>query len=763
MGGNPVTATAPTMSWDTNDWASQGMADCFGFQYLPASPPTVTLNPSYTPDCDADVTLSVNATEGYDLGDDTQELAYQWYYQIPGNAGWSAVTNGGDYSGATTATLSISNVLNYYNYQYYCQIREDDSSCFISSDATRLEVPRTIWNLGAWSNGVPDVNTIAIIDDIYNSGSNGDIDACQLIVNTGNTLTVGNSSYVRIVNNVINNGNITVQTRGSFVQDGDDAAAGTFTNSGAGSSNILKTTATFNDAISGDYNYTYWSSPVAGSLVNTVFPNPVGERRFYFAGEEFLDALAEDPGNNNVFNAGQDDIDDDDSDWIYATGLTMEIGRGYAVTAVSTPSAGSNYSDSANFIGDFNTGNYDFTIYRNDSEMNDNNWNFTGNPYPSPISIDAFILENMYLASPVGGFPTNTSGTLDGAVFLWSQSIPANATTNGNENWNFSQNDYAVINLTGETAGNSGVTPNRFIPSGQGFFISYSDDAGTNGSFPIYSNTITYKNSMRVADNSSNNQFFEANEETQNFGEANPLSSTSEFNKLWLDLNSDNGVFNQILVGYVPGATDGFDGMILDAYKNLSSSLYAGLYTFIEGQEKVFTIQGKNPLSLNLDEIIPVGFSTKITEPTLYSFSIPRKEGEFLNTNAIYLKDHLLNITHDLTVSDYSFTSDIGEFNDRFDIRFTEDALSLDEVELTGDDLIILEGENDNILFKLSGNYQMATIEIIDLLGRTVYKLNGEDRNQITYNLSSLSQATYIARVTLTNDKVILKKMVKRK
>lgn len=756
-----ITSTAPNMTFTNTDWDGQSVADCFGFQTGPFyDPPLISSNPSSSTSCDLTATLEVVATEGYAGGN---PLAYQWYYSAPGDAGWTAVVDGATYSGANTAILTVLNTLNTIDYQFYCQVRENDATCYQSSDATRLDIQRTIWT-SAWSDGPPDVNTIAVIDGIYITSSNGNIDACQLVVNSGanRSLEVSNSTYVRVVNDVLNNGIITIQTRGAFVQDGDDAAAGTYTNSGAGTSNVLKSTVVYNDAISGNYNYTYWSSPVFGSMINTVFPNPVGSRRYYFAGENFLDALAESANDNNLV-AGQDDIDDNANDWIFATGQQMTVGRGYAVTAVPNPFPGSNYSDSANFIGELNTGNTTFTVYRNDSELNDNNWNFTGNPYPSAISADAFILENVYLASPAGGFPANPSGVLDGAIFLWSQSIPADANTNGNENLNFNQNDYAVINLTGETAGNSGVQPTRFIPSGQGFFVSYSDDAGTVGGGPVFNNTISFKNSMRIADMTSNNQFFGIEENIMNFNSDETNDPIASPHKIWIDLTSDNGVFNQILIGYVDGATQGFDGMKFDAVKNLSAEIYSSLYTLIDGNEKSFTIQGRAPEDLHINEIIPIGFSTIISQPTLYKLSISKLEGEFLTNNTIYLKDYHMDVTHNLSESDYVFTSDVGDFRERFEIVFTEDALSLGENEFDPNDLSIIELSNGDVKFKLNGNHLMQRIEIIDLLGRYLYILDAEDSSDNTYNLSNLSQAAYIAKVTLDNGYIITKKAVKRK
>ncbi|RLD25457.1 MAG: hypothetical protein DRI75_13330, partial [Bacteroidetes bacterium] len=186
------------------------------------------------------------------------------------------------------------------------------------------------------------------------------------------------------------------------------------------------------------------------------------------------------------------------------------------------------------------------------------------------------------------------------------------------------------------------------------------------------------------------------------------------------------------------------------------------IYSTIDGDDGKFAIQGKDVNSLCSDEVISLGFKTLIEVATLYKFSIAQLEGEFLNNNTIYLKDNLLNVLHDLSLNDYAFTSEVGEFNHRFEIVFNENALSLGELTINSDSLSIIEFSNGNVQFKLSSPLEMKSIEIIDLLGRTIYKLEANG-NSITYNLSNLSHATYIAKVELSNGFVITKKAIKRK
>jgi len=684
------------------------------------------------------VTISVTGTEGFAGGNG---LAYQWYFSAPGDIGWTEVPDNAIYNDVTLATLNILNTSTLENYQYYCQIREDDDICYSASDAVQLILPRTTWTSGAWSNGSPNINTIAIIDDGYDTTTNGNIEACNLIINAGNLLNVRNNTHVRVQNNVIVDGEIRVQTQGAFVQID---AAGTYTNNGT--SSVFKTTATFDSNIS-TYNFTYWSSPVINADVVLTFPNPIGNRRFHFQAENYLDATAE-VGNNNATVAGQDDIDDNGDDWQNASGA-MNVGRGYAITAVSGPPMPGLYSDSADFVGAFNTGDIVVSLYKNDSEVADNNWNFIGNPYPSAIDAQEFLTENTTIIA------ANPTAPINGAIFLWSQGTAANAAANGNENLNFSQDDYAIINGMMGTAGGSGIIPDPYIPSGQGFFVSYAHgSADIDGVGTIRRNEVRFTNSMRVTGN--NTQFFRSVNNTQGSVTVTPT------NKLWLNLTSDNGVFSQIGLGYVEGATNSYDDWYFDTPRNLSLSTNSIIYSLINDENMKFAIQGKDTQSLNLNEVIQLGFDTSIDVATLYTLSINQFEGDFFTNNTIYLKDNIMNIVHDLSASNYTFTSEVGEFKKRFEIVFTQEALSVDDNIANANDLRIIEFNDGQIQFKLSSSLQMKSIEIIDLLGRTLYKLDASG-NSVTYNLSNLSQATYIAKVELSNGYVITKKAVKRK
>ncbi|MDB4402766.1 hypothetical protein N9169_04805, partial [Algibacter sp.] len=129
--------------------------------------------------------------------------------------------------------------------------------------------------------------------------------------------------------------------------------------------------------------------------------------------------------------------------------------------------------------------------------------------------------------------------------------------------------------------------------------------------------------------------------------------------------------------------------------------------------------------SINQDEIISLGFKTNTDASTLLTLSIDHLEGDFLTGNTIYLKDNLLNTLHDLSASNYTFTSDVGEFNTRFEIVFSANALSVNDIAADANALKISELQDDQVQFSTSNNLSIKSVRIYDLLGRQLYNLRG--------------------------------------
>ncbi|MFH6767543.1 hypothetical protein V8G56_02255 [Gaetbulibacter aquiaggeris] len=655
---------------------------------------------------------------------------------------------------ATGATINLSglpyqNITTPITFRFYgYNARSNPGDYSINNftfNGSVSEIPcyfTTTWIAGDWDRPGGPNNREAIIAEDYDTSVNGNISTCSLTINAGVSLTVGNGSFVKVENDVIVDGELIVETQGNFVQYGN-----IFTGTGT----VNKTTREYNDA---ELHYVYWSSPVASAEIATVFPNSYGNRRFEYVAENYVDkykkgTLIEEP----------DGLDDDINDWQIIYSGPMDVGRGYVIAAAPpeepyTP--GSAYTDTAVFSGTFNTGDITVDIFRNDEFDGDANWNLIGNPYPSAINAEAFLLENFYDVA------LNDTGTIDGVIYLWTHNTAANPLNNGNYGSSYSRDDYASINLVGSvivvepTVSEPNQEPEAYIPSGQGFFVSYAegiDVPGTDIGNNITQGEVRFTNTMKMADETSNSQFFK----NSNIKGKTAASS----NKLWVNLTSDNGVFNQILVGYLNIATNNYDGVAFDAPKYLSSDAPAILYTNIPDSDTKFVIQGKAESSLNENEVIPLGFDTKIDVATLYKLSVPYVQGDFLKNNKVYLKDNLLNTIHDLSESDYTFISEVGEFTNRFEIVFNAQALSADTFDLDANTVQIIQLDDTRVTFKASGNLNIKTVTIYDLLGRQLYQLEGS-HNKETYNLSNLKHSVFIAKVALSNGALVTKKAIKK-
>ncbi|MCF1420700.1 choice-of-anchor D domain-containing protein [Mangrovimonas futianensis] len=760
---------APSTTWNSNDWDSFSPVDYTDigtFDFSTGVPPSITSGPTINQSCNT-ATISVAADEGYSGGN---SLTYQWYYLAPGDSGWTEIMDDATFYNSDSAILEILDIFPVVDYQFYCQVRENDQTCFTASNAVLLELESVIWNGSSWSPIDPNSNTIAILNADYDTSISGSFEACNLIINDsaliiGDIINGGSNTYVEVQYSVYVNGNgsILVHPQAAFVQVNDD---GVFEADNPDNCEVDKLTA----PMAHWYEYTYWSSPTIETIGDALAEaNP--NRRFKFSGQDFRDSYEEN-ANTNTFNPnpGIDDIDDDPNYISDGTGVDWQLmnasddmlpGVGYASTHStigfnSFPCGGGPGCQFLyQFKGLFNNGVISVPVYRNDEEPDDNNWNFIGNPYPSAISADAFLEYNSDISSA-------SNRVIDGALYLWSQNTDANGNVSGNQALNFSQSDYAIINGIGSTAtsaGGDGSNPdNRMIPSGQGFFITMSDGAlGTtftsnpsSDAGDIQSKDVIFNNSMRVKGNSDNSQFFR-----------NATQETNSMESITLSLTSDNGIFSQVVVGYKDGATDGLDYMYYDAPANSVSNNMTLAYFQIEDSNKKFAIQGKHPESLTLEEVIPLGFQTNIEEASIFNIEIAQLKGDFMLSHSIYIKDNFFNTYHDLTQSAYTFNSETGAFNDRFEIVFQTNVLSTSESVLNTNDLTIVELQNGLVSFSVGKNKTIEKVEIYDLLGRSLLTFTGNSSKEVL-DLSSLSSSAYLAKITLNNGQEITKKAIKR-
>ena len=347
--------------------------------------------------------------------------------------------------------------------------------------------------------------------------------------------------------------------------------------------------------------------------------------------------------------------------------------------------------------------------------------NLIGNPYPSALNADLFLSD-----------PSNTA-VLDATIYLWTHTTPIIL-------GGYSPSDYALYNFSGGVGTGTPVFPNPSPPTGkvaagQSFFIK----ATANG-------VATFRNSMRPT---GNNSEFYRNGNSNSTTTTNPIEAL-EKNRVWLDVFNADGLCKQTMVGYIENATNdldrGFDGEIVDAGNPVS------LYSLI-GTDK-FGIQGR-ALPFDVNDIVPLGF--KSTTAGIYEIRLFNFDGFFSN-QAVYLEDKLLNITHNLKESNYSFVTNIGTFEDRFQLRYTSTTLNNNESSFNENSIVIYK-EQQNIHINTS-NVLMDAVQIYDVRGRELYNKKGINSTQFVISNLNASQQVILIKVTSVDGKTVTKKIV---
>lgn len=325
------------------------------------------------------------------------------------------------------------------------------------------------------------------------------------------------------------------------------------------------------------------------------------------------------------------------------------------------------------------------------------NYTSIGNPYPSNINADDLMETNNDIS----------------ALYFWTNVNPV-------EGGAYSGNNYATYTSMGGTSADGGsIVPNGVISVGQGFIV---ETAGS---------SVNFTNEMRTSDETD---FFKIEDEKS---------------RLWLNLSDDtNQKFNQILVGYMEGATQGEDNQIDGRLFGYQGS---ALYSVIN--EEKFTIQGRT-LPFEISDVVQLGFKAENTGKfvvSLADFDGLFAEGE----TVIYLKDKQLNLIHNLMDSDYIFESNSGEFKDRFEIVYEDDGTMASEDIISNNiriykhnQQVVIESKTDKIL----------SVEVYDLIGRNIHK--NENINANIYSFKSNVKGVIIVKAMTQNGEVATKKII---
>ena len=510
------------------------------------------------------------------------------------------------------------------------------------------------WNGTTWSNGAPSVALDAIIAENFSSTSSGDtagFTAKTLTVNSSKSFIINDGHTITVAGAITNNnGTFNVENNANLVQTNVSA-----TNTG---SIVVKR----NSASIQLYDYTLWSSPVAGQNLKSFSPNTL-DNRFYSY-----------DSSQNLYSS------------VNPSSTSFSPATGYLIRAPNTWTASTPTTFNGVFTGVPNNGTITLT------GLTPNKFYAVGNPYPSSISAASFINGN------------STSGTL----YFWRKTNGANGTA------------YATRTNAGGTA-SGGLTPTDNIGVGQGFIVKTGASA----------TTLSFNNTMRT---SSNSLVF--------------LRTNEERNRYWLNLNTPTEFICQTLVAYMPEATASVDNAIDGKYINDAP---IALTSLINSEE--YAIQGR-ALPFSTSDSVPLGFKTNVAGN--FTIAIDHVDGFFINGQAIFLKDNLLNTVTDLSLGSYSFASEAGTFNSRFEIVYQR-VLGINNSEFTSNNVIVFN-DNGDISIN-SGSTVMEQVRVYDVQGRLLVEKKQINTTETKITTSAVNQVLLI-EITALNGLKVTKKII---
>jgi len=323
-------------------------------------------------------------------------------------------------------------------------------------------------------------------------------------------------------------------------------------------------------------------------------------------------------------------------------------------------------------------------------------YNLLGNPYPATIQASHFIGLNRTIET----------------VYFWTHTAQAVGGI-------YPINNYAsYTTLGGVAAAAGGQIPDGTIKTGQGFYVYSSEN--TNAWF---------HNALRY--DVKNTQFFRN-------------SNVVEKDIFRLNLMDATKAYNQILVGYASEATKNFDLGVDGKAFNTENTM---LYTLIDNKE--YVIEGRPKFESN--DVVSLGF--KATAPGFYTISIENFEGVF-NSNSIYLKDNLTLSLIDLKEKSYSFLSESGTFNNRFELQYRKPSIN----EIILEDIIVFSNDNEIVIH--SNGSLIKKIAIYDVLGKIIIDEQINNQEKVTINSIVKSNQTLLFLITLENGSEIKRKVV---
>lgn len=575
----------------------------------------------------------------------------------------------------------------------------------------------------------------------------------QLFVDSNNYVCVKNSYvYVNQDVNLQSNGNIYLRNEGQFLQ----GTNGFSVNKGQGVLSV------FQEGTSDNFDYNYWCSPV-GNASNASGNENFGITMLYLPTAvtgsipaTMLTSSYDGLSGNGTLSIATYWIwkylsGDNYADWIQSAANTdIAAGQGFTMKGTS--------GTDATAVGEATTNNpgsaqrYDFRGKPNDGNifvnLGSDNFTLTGNPYPSALHVNAFLLD-----------PSNTDCT--GIAYYWEQDKTVNShlllayrggygtyapiSTSPTEYGVYVPAAYSAYNIDGtlnSVGTSSGLAIQRkYAPIGQGFMLK-----GKTGS-PV---GVTIKNSHRVyyQESGAYSAFERVVVPTGDTWQNTVPNPTSVIR---LNTTMNNQFTRQIALVLLPQATDGVDRGI-DAKTPEADTLPNDVYFVLDNDR--YVIEG---VSFDVDKRIPIGI--KATDNATFQFDASTV-ANFDEAQPVFIYDAFDGSYHNIRNAPHEVVLATGVYDNRFEITFKEEALG--SIDLVKSGLIIFQNNSQQLLMVSNPNsLELKSVRLYDMTGKAIFEKNNlEIQTSYRFATNGLPQAVYLVEVITADHQKTAQKVI---
>ena len=565
--------------------------------------------------------------------------------------------------------------------------------------------------------------------------------------------------YVKQDVNLQNNGNIFLRNKSQLLQ----GATGVGSNTGAGKLSV------FQEGTVNNFQYNYWCSPV-GNASATIGNEPFGITMLNRPTGLTTSTPATILAMNN-YNGTANPLaiapywiwrfitSNAYAQWTFAgSGSTINAGEGFTMKGTSGTDA--TIADPAENVQN-NSGSaqrYDFRGKPNDGSMftpvSLDNFTLVGNPYPSAIDLNAYLLD-----------PANAA-VINGQAYFWEQVVVNSHTLNQY------QGGYGVYNpgtgiytpaafwtydgsgSQGVPAGGGTIFQRRFSPIGQGFMVM-----GT------ASGNVTMKNNFRVfvkeavANQSQFARTADGDVTDSEFFPAIPNVAGTDYTQIrkgtapYLRINAmyNNGGVRPTTIAFMDTATDGFD---YGSDGRSPSGEAAEFYYLVENMPHEYVATA---VQFDINKKIPVGF--RCTSDT--NFKVQVKEAVDFDANQeVYIHDKQTDIYYDIKNGVFDMTMPAGDNRTRFEVTFRNSTLStpIEEIE----NMFVVAQNNDNEMLTLYNTQlkDISSLEVYDVTGKLILKKANLGTNpEFGFSTASYSTGVYVVKVATKDNLSVSKKV----